>query len=242
MLFWRQSAPMAPVAGAGVASNRDNSMQEHGRRFLKTFAAVGIGAPGARVGAQARRPPLADPFMLGVASGYPTPDGAVLWTRLLADPARGDGGLLPVPIAVRWELAADQAFARIVAQGAVEADPAWAHSVHVEPAGLASGRWYWYRFVVDGMPERFRFAFASCQIYEHGYFGAYRQAVRDELDLMVFLGDYDYIYDLDYYIDRFAHRRLGRSLGKGCCKSGRRCENRAAPSHRRSTGVETSAT
>jgi alkaline phosphatase D len=41
-------------------------------------------------------------------------------------------------------------------------------------------------------PERLRFAFASCQHYEQGHFGAYRHMLADELDLLVFLGDYIY--------------------------------------------------
>jgi alkaline phosphatase D len=37
-----------------------------------------------------------------------------------------------------------------------------------------------------------RFAFASCQQYEQGYYGAYRHIVDDAPDLIAFLGDYIY--------------------------------------------------
>ena len=68
------------------------------------------------------------PFSLGVASGYPAPDGVVLWTRLT--------GVL-APVSVQWEVAADEAMKSIVLAGETAADPAWAHSVHVDVKGLA---------------------------------------------------------------------------------------------------------
>ena len=87
--------------------------------------------------------------------------------------------------------------------------PEWAHSVHVELRGLAPDRWYWYRFRARrrGEPrsaargprrgrrpplDRLRFAFASCQHYEQGYFAAYRHMLADDLDLVLHLGDYIY--------------------------------------------------
>src|SRR3954447_21821555 len=51
----------------------------------------------------------ATPFSLGVASGDPTPDGVVLWTRLAVSPLDG-GGMDAIPYEVRWELATDENF------------------------------------------------------------------------------------------------------------------------------------
>jgi alkaline phosphatase D len=165
-----------------------------------------------------------NPFTLGVASGYPTADGFVLWTRLVPDAARpptrassGTAGVanhgtdlppLPEAVPVAWEIADDEGMRRIVSQGQVEAAAAAAHSVHVEVAGLASDRWYWYRFTALGhrsrvgrtrtLPQadaavaRLRLAVASCQNIEHGYFAAYRHIVADQPDLIVHLGDYVY--------------------------------------------------
>src|SRR5262245_53906024 len=42
------------------------------------------------------------------------------------------------------------------------------------------------------MAERLRFAFASCQHFENGYFTAYDHMAKEELDLIVHLGDYIY--------------------------------------------------
>jgi len=95
-----------------------------------------------------------------------------------------------------------------VASGEAIAQPEWAHAVHVEAKGLEPDRWYWYRFMalgaespvgrtrtaprLDAAVERLRFAFASCQQYEQGYFGAHRYIAADAPDLVAFLGDYIY--------------------------------------------------
>ncbi len=168
------------------------------RRFLQALAAAGVSRalPGC-----ARAPAGSlSPFTLGVASGYPHHGGMVLWTRLL--------GVDPVPVPVRWEIAADEGMRTIVASGSAAADPDWAHSVRIEAKGLEPDRWYWYRFMARGAespvgrtrtaprPEapvaRLRFAFASCQQYEQGYFGAHRWIAADAPDLVAFLGDYVY--------------------------------------------------
>jgi alkaline phosphatase D len=182
----------------------------HSRReFLKGAAALGLLA--AASPPRARAVPwraARDPFTLGVASGYPTPQGMVLWSRLAPEPLAPGGGLPPEAIAVRWEVAEDEAMRRVLASGSTWADPAWAHSVHVEVGGLAPDRWYFYRFdagktaspvgrtrtaPADGAdPARCRFAVASCQHWEHGYYGAYRQMLADELDFVVHVGDYIY--------------------------------------------------
>jgi alkaline phosphatase D len=148
-----------------------------------------------------------NPFTLGVASGDPTPDGVVLWTRLAPDPLDG-GGLGPDPVPVQWELATDPQFARVVQRGDALAVAELAHSVHVEVDGLQPARDYWYRFTAgDARTEvartrtapaagaavdRMRFAFVSCQNYQQGYYTAYRHLADEEIDLVVHLGDYIY--------------------------------------------------
>lgn len=151
------------------------------------------------------------PFVLGVASGGPAPDGFVLWTRLAPEPAAVGGGMAQSPVTVTWQVAEDESMSRVVREGEAIASPEWAHSVHVEVEGLRSDRWYWYRFfadreaspvgrtrtlpAADTLPDRFRFAFASCQKYEIGHYTAYEHMVREDLDMVVFLGDY--IYEKD---------------------------------------------
>jgi alkaline phosphatase D len=158
--------------------------------------------------ARAHPPYIPEVFSLGVASGDPTPDGIVLWTRLCPDPLNG-GGLDEDPYGVRYEVAADPDFHTIVQRGTVNAVPEEALSVHAEVTGLAPATWYWYRFAwgrvesrigrtrtappYGSSPDRIRFAFVSCQNYSQGYFPAYADLARQEdIELVVHLGDYIY--------------------------------------------------
>jgi alkaline phosphatase D len=147
------------------------------------------------------------PFTLGVASGSPGPTSVVLWTRLAPDPLHG-GGMDEVTVPVRWEVADDEAFRRVARRGTATALPGRGHAVHVEVTGLRANRWYWYRFLVgdDESPHgrtrtapaataavrRLRFGFGSCQQYEQGYYAAHRHLADEDLDVMIFLGDYIY--------------------------------------------------
>lgn len=149
-----------------------------------------------------------NPFTLSVASGYPTPSSVVLWTRLALQPLEPGGGMGSEPIPVQWELATDERMRHVVRRGTEIAMPEWAHSVHVEPQGLEPGREYWYRFTAGGARSlvgrtrtapaygsslaRLKIAVASCQQYEHGYFSAYDHIVRDDVDLVLHVGDYIY--------------------------------------------------
>lgn len=177
------------------------------RRLLTTsLASAAIAAPFLGV----RGAPVtfsADPFSLGVASGAPRDSSVVLWTRLAPKPLEG-GGMPDEVVPVDWQVAEDEAFARVVAHGTAYAEPAQAHTVHVEVGWLQPDRVYWYRFragnalspvgrtrtapAASAAPNRLRFAFASCQQYEQGYFGALRDMARRDLDLVVHLGDYIY--------------------------------------------------
>jgi alkaline phosphatase D len=156
------------------------------------------------------RPSFADnPFTLGVASGDPTPTGAVLWTRLAPRPYEPEGGMPGTRPVVDWEVADDEGFARIVRRGRYTAAPELAYSVHVEVEGLAPDRWYWYRFrsgdavspvgrvrttPAEGALTPLRFGMASCQNYEQGLFTALDHLARERCDLVTHLGDYIYEY------------------------------------------------
>ncbi len=160
---------------------------------------------------------LTDPFQLGVASGDPSPDGMVLWTRLAPQPLAEDGlgGVPQRVIPVQWQLSADEGFRRVVRRGTEQTRPDSAHSLHVELAGLEPGREYFYRFraqgnlseigrtrtapAPDSTPDSLRMAFASCSQYEHGFFTAYRRLAEEEPELVLFLGDYIYEYEKQVY-------------------------------------------
>ncbi|WP_374453846.1 alkaline phosphatase [Phenylobacterium sp.] len=152
----------------------------------------------------------ATPFALGVAAGDPAADGFVIWTRLAPRPLAEHGGMPPLGVVVRWEVADDERFARIARSGEVLARPELAHSVHVEVDGLRPSRPYWYRFRVGGgdaspigrartapragnLPSRLRLANAGCQHYQAGLFTAWRHlSGEDDLDAVFHYGDYIY--------------------------------------------------
>jgi len=148
------------------------------------------------------------PFTLGVASGDPSADGMVLWTRLATEPLVFGGGMPTRPMVVEWQLAADDGMRKVVRQGSAMAHPELGHAVHVELDGLAPGRPYWYRFTVGGhastvgctrtLPaataavDRVRFAVAGCQHYEEGHYTAWRRIAEEPLDFVFHYGDYIY--------------------------------------------------
>jgi alkaline phosphatase D len=187
---------------------RELSAHLRRRHFLTLAGAAALATslvPEAKATAQ-----LGNLFTLGVASGDPLPDGVVLWTRLAPEPVAPDGrgGMPDQRVPVRWEIAEDAGFHRVVRRGVEHAVPQWGHSVHAEVHGLRPDREYWYRFIVGDQVSpvgrtrtaplahlRLRelsFAFASCQNYYEGFFTAFRHMARDDLDLVVHLGDYIY--------------------------------------------------
>ena len=214
------------------------------RRFLKALvlASVMVAAPRSR--SAGRDVLFSDyPFKLGVASGTPGANSMVIWTRLCPDPLHGGGmGVEQVP--VRWEVAADEHFGDIRQRGTWFAMQGLAHSVHATVEGLAPDTVYYYRFIAgnevsgtgrtrtlpaDGkMVDHLRFALASCQHFEMGYFNAYRHMLADAPDLVCFVGDYIYEYNasagrvrmhadiepwsLDGYRNRYAQYRLDADL------------------------------
>ncbi len=153
-----------------------------------------------------------NPFSLGVASGAPRPDGFVLWTRLAPEPMSTNpetpGGMSGGDVSLRYEIATDDAMAKVVRRGEATAEHKFGYSVHLDVAGLQPGRPYWYRFLSGDatsavgraitLPapgaalDRMHFGFVSCSNYEHGYFSAYRHLTDENPQFILFLGDYIY--------------------------------------------------
>jgi alkaline phosphatase D len=175
------------------------------RTFLLDAARLTAAAAGATAFNAAAA--TAYPFSLGVASGSPLPHSVILWTRILPDPL--DAASVPaLALTVRWEVAEDEAFRKVVAKGSAVALPELAHSVHVDAGGLRPERWYWYRFMLgdaispvgrtrtapaaDALPAKLKLAVASCQHWEFGHYAAHRHIAAAAPDLVAFLGDYIY--------------------------------------------------
>ncbi|MTH54566.1 alkaline phosphatase [Bacillus mangrovi] len=162
------------------------------------------------------------PFTLGVASGDPLSDSVILWTRLAPDPLNG-GGMERKAIPVKWELAKDEHFKKIIQRGEELATPELGHSVHAEATGLKPNTEYYYRFKsghelspigkTKTIPKAgtavssMTFAFASCQQYEHGYYTAFQHMAEENLDFVIHLGDYIYEYGPNEYVSKSGNVR-----------------------------------
>lgn len=143
------------------------------------------------------------PFLHGVASFDPTSESVLLWTR--TDP----GLLQPPTISGTWELAEDSLFTNILQSDTFQTGFSSDYTVAVNVTGLQPATTYWYRFRVqdsllsptgrtrtapDGPTDEVTFAVGSCSSVYSGFFNAYRSiGNRNDLDLVVHLGDY--IYD-----------------------------------------------
>jgi alkaline phosphatase D len=176
------------------------------REFLRLLATTVGGAgvlgaiPGRRVHAGA---PMAV-FPDGIKSGDPRFNSGTVWTRVT--PPVGGG-----PATVLWSVAEDAAMEQVVRGGMVTTDAASGHTLTVPVRGLMPDRWYHYRFEYDGvasvvgrlrtapapgaMPDRLRYAFASCQQRNDSYYVAHRAIVQEGVDFLLHLGDYVYVSD-----------------------------------------------
>jgi alkaline phosphatase D len=167
---------------------------------------------------------------LGVGSGEPDEDSVVLWTRLAPKPKQedGDGGMPHADFMVDWEIWPEEGKKMVIESGSVKAMPELGHSVHAVARKLTPGTWYRYQFrcgdqpspightrtmpKADPVPELLRFAFASCQNYEDGFYNAYLPMAGDNPDLVVFLGDYIYENDDPR---KTVREHVGKRLDKG---------------------------
>lgn len=164
-------------------------------------------------------------FPDGIKSGDPRPGTACIWTRIAPPPDARD-------VEVMWSVAEDADLQQVVRGGALTIDAADGYCAKVAVRGLSSDRWYYYRFESGGvtsvtgrlrtapasgaMPDRLRYAFASCQQINNSHYVAHRAIANEDIDFFMHLGDYVYVSDggtitLDDY--RNVYRRFhGNSL------------------------------
>ena len=189
------------------------------RSLLKGVAVAGaaLALPRAFDPVAAAAPASDGIFGYGVASGDPTGHSVIIWTRATpprresSDPVATPGSGLGAPITVRWEVARDSRFRRVVARGKVRTSARRDHTVKVDVRHLNPYTRYYYRFSsngetsptgrtqtaadIPGETHALRMALVSCSNYTGGYFTAYRAlAQRDDLDFVLHVGDYIYEY------------------------------------------------
>ncbi len=178
---------------------------------VATLAGVAGGLASGTAAAKPRSTSSTTGFLHGVASGDPLPDGVVIWTRVTPTPGSTPGSGTGPDVQVTWQVSTDDRFRRVVAKGATVTGGARDHTVSVDVRGLAPATTYWYRFTNEGRRSpigRTRTAPApgagvasvtagvvSCANWQAGAFAAYRHlAERDDLDVVLHLGDYLYEY------------------------------------------------
>ncbi len=172
------------------------------------LAGLGVAATSAACARAVDTPPYegALTFRHGVASGDPTHERVVIWTRV--SPERE--GAVPV----RWIVARNRELTDVVKTGVIEASAARDYTVKADVSGLRPGAPYFYGFragaaqspvgrtrtLPRGRLDRVKIAVASCASYPHGFFNAYDAlSKQDDIDVVVHLGDYIYEYGLSGY-------------------------------------------
>jgi alkaline phosphatase D len=201
------------------------------REFMAAAGAIGATAVWAGNKASASHPSWSEHregFAEGVASGDPTSDSVLLWTRV-----SNAGQAARVRLFI--EVAADSAFEKLVASAEAQALAESDHTCRVLVGGLKPAHTYWYRFIDEkgrgsrigrtrtapapGEDRGARFAFVSCQNVCEGAQNAYRRMIfederaapADQLDFVLHLGDF--IYEVvEYPEDRPGGRRYARRV------------------------------
>lgn len=194
------------------------------RRELIQKSLFGFGAlslpvafTGCNDGSDEESPEAQADFVHGVASGDPLQDKVILWTRLTPVD-------LSAPLKVTWEIAIDDQFKQNLKTGTVQTNKTDDFTVKVDATGLQAGTTYYYRFrfgskvspvgqtkTLPVTTNKVSFAVCSCSNYPAGYFYVYREIAKQNVDVVIHLGDYIYEYGADGYATEDA-AKLGRTL------------------------------
>lgn len=150
-------------------------------------------------------------FPYGIASGDPTDDSIILWTRLEDD-------ALGTDVTLNWQMSTSRSFDTIAAYGTVGAKSRYGYNAKKKITGLDAGTTYYYRYQYTkgntnyctaigrtrtapsaGADVPVRFTVVSGQDYIGKYWNTYRhmitkgfEADEDGIDFIVHLGDYVY--------------------------------------------------
>ena len=187
------------------------------RQILK---GLGLGAGALSVRNVAADGGSASGFTHGVASGDPLADRVIIWSRYV--PATGSDRVDNII----WQVAYDRSFGDLAASGVTQTSAERDFTIKVDATGLKPGRRFFYRFVVNGqrsdigstktLPRgavgQFRMGVASCSNYPQGYFHAYDDIAKSNLDVVLHLGDYLYEYARGRYVNPIAEETLGRAV------------------------------
>ncbi len=196
------------------------SRRELIQKTLASFGALSVPVALTACGSddkEAAAPLVNAEFLHGVASGDPLKDRVILWTRLTPQDSSARLELV-------WEIATDDKFVQIINSGRVQTSKAQDFTVKVDAQKLKSDQRYFYRFRYGGVispvgqtktlaesTQSVKFAVCSCSNYPAGYFHVYREMAKQDVDVIIHLGDYIYEYGANGYATEDAEK-LGRSL------------------------------
>ena len=147
-------------------------------------------------------------FEHGVASGDPTKNKIILWTKITKTSKN--------TINVNWQISDNKNFSNLINLGTAKSYSYNDFSVKVDAKipDKYCGNEIYYRFYVDNIfsitgttktlpkndPSNFNIAICSCSNYPGGFFNAYKEIANDNnIDLVLHLGDYLYEYEKDGY-------------------------------------------
>lgn len=153
------------------------------------------------------------PFAHGVASGDPMQDRVIIWTRITLPDARGPLVSDPQGFTtanVNWLIATDPELQQVIARGNTTTSAQRDWTVKIDVAGLSPATTYYYAFgafqrtsivgrtrtapSATSASDELRLAVLSCSSYWSSHWSGYGHiADRNDLDLVIHLGDY--IYD-----------------------------------------------
>ncbi len=145
-------------------------------------------------------------FPQSVAAGDPNPHGVVIWTRVAPAAAAGQ--------TVGWQVADAPDFGdgSILLAGTAQALPDADSTIKLplHNGVLRPFTAYYYRFIVGGVASRtgrfktlplpddaiaqVKIGYVVCQDYSNGFYNAYKYLALEDVDYVVFLGDYIYEY------------------------------------------------
>ena len=157
-------------------------------------------------------------FNHGVASGDPTHDMVIIWSKITKNTNK--------KINATWQISTKKDFTNIITSGTTKS---YAHNdftlkVDVNIPLEYNAKKIYYRFIVNNIfspigttktlpisnPDKFNLAFCSCSNYPAGFFNAYREIALDsDIDVVLHLGDYLYEYGADGYATEDA-KKLNR--------------------------------
>jgi Phosphodiesterase/alkaline phosphatase D len=139
-------------------------------------------------------------FNYSVASGDADTNSVIIWTKLDAY-SKAE---------VIYEISEDSLFNKIIKSGKVITDSSRDWTIKVLIDGLEPGKTYFYRFkykdkyspigktkTLPRETNHFRIALLSCQHFSENYFWAYKYLADDNVDIILFLGDF--IYEFNVY-------------------------------------------